>query len=525
MSTRQLAGAWVSAVALALTAGAASGAGVRIIDAVKSGSADAVRAVLKQQVDVNAAEPDGTTALHWAAHGNHLELTQLLLRAGANANAVNRYGVAPLRLAVEAGNAALAEALLQAGADANATLPTGESVLMTAARTGDPATIKALVARGANVNAVEDLQGQTAVMYAALENHAAAVTVLAESGADLNARSKPLKWPEFKFNTGGMIYTLQPVGGWTAAMFAARDGAVAAIRALADAGADLNLQDPDGTTPLILAIVNARFDAAVALLDKGANPNVADNTGMTPLYAAVDMHTLAPLMGRPAPALRDSIDAVEIARELLRRGADANAQLKRPIIGRHTAYQGDGSMGEGTTALARAAKSADAAMIEVLLDGGADPRITQKDGTTVAMIATSARGQRMYAATASVGTPATEEDALAALQLLLNSPLDVNAANANGQTALHNAAARGADTIVRYLVDKGASLDAKDRVGRLPIDMARGAGGGRGRGNAAGEVRQTTVALLNDLMTSKGIPVPPAPSAAPAPAAEAAAQQ
>ena len=141
------------------------------------------------------------------------------------------------------------------------------------------------------------------------------------------------------------------------------------------------------------------------------------------------------------------------------------------------------------------------------------------------MIATSARGQRMYAATASVGTPATEEDALAALQLLLNSPLDVNAANANGQTALHNAAARGADTIVRYLVDKGASLDAKDRVGRLPIDMARGAGGGRGRGNAAGEVRQTTVALLNDLMTSKGIPVPPAPSAAPAPAAEAAAQQ
>jgi ankyrin repeat protein len=526
MRTRQTAGVWLAALTLALTAGAIRSEGVRVIDAVKSGSADAVRAVLKQKVDVNAAEPDGTTALHWAAHGSHLELAQLLVRAGANVNAVNRYGVAPLRLAVENGNAPLAEILLRAGANANAALPTGETVLMTAARTGDPATIKALVARGANVNATEGQQGQTAVMYAALENHAAAVTVLAEAGADLNARSKPLAWPEFKFNTGGMIYTLQPVGGWAAVMYAARDGAVDAVRALATAGADLDVQDPDGTTPLIIAIVNARFDAAVALLEKGANPNVADKMGMTPLYAAVDMHTLSPLMGRPAPPLRDSIDAVEMARTLLRRGANPNAQLLRPIIGRHTAYQGDGSMGEGTTALARAAKSGDAAMIKALLEGGADPRITQKNGTTVAMIATSARGQRVYAATASVGTPATEEDVLASLALLLNTSLDVNAADVNGQTALHNAAIRGSETIVRYLVEKGARLDAKDKPGRLPIDMARGLGGGRGRGNAAaGESRGSTVALLTELMTSKGIPVPAAPNAPASPDAPAPAQQ
>jgi ankyrin repeat protein len=525
MRTRQIAGAWLCAVALALTAGAVGGEGVRVIDAVKTGSADAVRAVLKQKTDVNAAEPDGTTALHWAAHASNLELAQLLMRAGANVNAVNRYGVVPLRLAVEGGNAALVEALLASGANPNATLTTGESVLMTAARTGDPATVKALVARGANVNVAEGLQGQTALMYAALENHAAAVTVLAESGADLNARSKPLTWPEFKFNTGGMIYTLQPVGGWTALMYAARDGAVDAVRALAEAGAGLDLQDPDGTTPLILAIVNARFDTAVALLDKGANPNVADKMGMTPLYAAVDMHTLAPLMGRPAPPLRDSIDAVEIARVLLRRGANPNAQLQRPIIGRHTAYQGDGSLGEGTTALVRAARSGDVAMMKVLLEGGADPRITQKDGTTVAMIATSARGQRVYSGTASVGTPATEEDALEALTLLLNASVDVNAANGNGQTALHNAAARGADAIIRYLVEKGARLDAKDRAGRMPIDLARGGGGGRGRGNAAGEVRESTVALLGELMTGKGIPVPAPPSAPASPAAPAPAQQ
>jgi ankyrin repeat protein len=524
MRTRQLAGAWLAAAALALSNGAAGGEGVRVVDAVKTGSATAVRALLKQKVDVNAAEPDGTTALHWAAHAGNLELTQLLLQAGARVNAVNRYGVAPLRLAVESGNAALAEALLRAGANANATLPSGESVLMTAARAGDPATVKALVASGANVNAAESLQAQTALMFAALENHAAAVRVLAETGADLNARSKPLTWPEFKFNTGGMIYTLQPVGGWTALMYAARNGAIDAVRALADAGAGLDLQDPDGTTPLILAIVNARFDTAAALLDKGANPNVADKTGMTPLYAAVDMHTLAPLMGRPAPPLRDSIDAVEMARVLLRRGANPNAQLQSAIIGRHTAYQGDGSMGAGTTALARAAKSGDVPMMKVLLDGGADPRITQKDGTTVAMIATSARGQRMYAATASVGTPATEEDALEALKLLLDTSIDVNAANTNGQTALHNAAARGADAIVRYLVEKGARLDAKDRQDRMPVDIARG-GGGRGRGNAPAETRETTVALLSELMTSKGIPVPAAPTAPASPAAPAPAQQ
>jgi ankyrin repeat protein len=500
----------LGAVAFALTTTAAGGAGVALVEVAKTGSVQAVTALLKQKADVNAAEADGTTALHWAAYANNLEMARVLLRAGANANAVNRYGVAPLRLAVEAGNAALAEALVKAGANVNATLPSGESILMTAARTGDPATLKLLIGAGANVNATEGTQGQTALMYAALENHASAVRVLVEGGADVNARSKPLEWPEFKFNTGGMIYTLQPVGGWTAAMFAARDGAIDAVRALADTGADLNLADPDGTTPLILAIVNARFDTAVALLEKGADPNRADRTGMTALYAAVDMHTLAPLMGRPAPALRDSIDAVEMARALLRKGANANAQLNKPIIGRHTAFQGDASLGEGSTPLARAAKSGDVTMIKVLLEGGADPRITQKDGTTVAMIAAAARGQRVYSGAASVGTPATEADALDALTVLLGTSVDVNAANANGQTALHNAAARGADSLVKLLVENGARLDAKDRLGRLPIDMARG-GGGRGRGNAAAQVHESTAALLRDAMTSRGIAVPPPP--------------
>jgi ankyrin repeat protein len=232
------------------------------------------------------------------------------------------------------------------------------------------------------------------------------------------------------------------------------------------------------------------------------------------------------MMGRPAPALRDSIDAVEMARILLRKGANPNLQLKQPIIGRHTAFQGDASLGEGSTALARAAKSGDAPMIKALLDGGADPRITQKDGTTVAMIAATGRGQRSYAGKDSVGTPATDADSLAALTLLLGTALDINAANANGQTALHSAAARGSDALVRLLIEKGARLDAKDRLGRLPIDMARGAGGGgRGRGNAAGQVHESTTALLTEAMTNRGLPIPPPPARPAGPPAQDAAQQ
>ena len=129
-------------------------------------------------------------------------------------------------------------------------------------------------------------------------------------------------------------------------MCAAREGAIDAVRALADAGADLNLADPDGTTPLIPAIVNAKFDTAVALLDKGANPNAVDNMGMSALTCG-DRHAHAVADDGPSgTADASSIDAVELARALLKKkGANPNLQLKRPIIGRHTSFQGDGQLG------------------------------------------------------------------------------------------------------------------------------------------------------------------------------------
>src|SRR5262249_31086523 len=155
----------------------------------------------------------------------------------------------------------------------------GETVLMTAARTGNPAVIRALVGAGAKVDAAEGWQGQTALMWAASQNNAAAVKMLVELGADKNAKSKLLSFPEFKFETSGMVVTVLPRGGWTPLMYAARDGATDAITTLADERADLNVQDPDGTTALMLAIINAHFDTAALLIEKGANPNIVDSTG------------------------------------------------------------------------------------------------------------------------------------------------------------------------------------------------------------------------------------------------------
>ncbi|HEY1303264.1 MAG TPA: ankyrin repeat domain-containing protein [Vicinamibacterales bacterium] len=496
---------WIVVVA-AVVGLTAAGNTSPLIEAIKSGNVASVRALIKQHVDVNAALPDGTTALHWAVDANASEMAQLLIAAGAKANAANRYGVTPLTLAATNGNAALVEALLKAGAKPNVTVGEGETILMTAARTGNVATIKALVAHDADVNAAEQWQGETALMYAAIENHADAVKLLVELGANVNARSKKLEFPDFVFKTAGMIYAVQPVGSWTPLMYAARDGSIDAARALAASGADLNLVDPDGTTALTLAIINGHFDTAVALLEKGANPNVADKNGMTPLYAAVDMNTIQTVWGRPMPLLEDALDPAGMVRSLLGHGADPNVPLKRPIIGRHTRNTGDPSLSLGTTALARAAKSGDARLMKLLLDGGANPNLTQADLTTAAMIAATGGGQRVYPGSASVSVPATEADSLAAIKLLVEAGVDLDAFNVNGETAIHRAAARGADSIVAYLAEHGARLDQKDRRGRTPLDVAMGLGGGGGRGGPP-QVRKTTADLLRRLMQERGITV------------------
>jgi ankyrin repeat protein len=492
----------------------AAGNSVKLVDAVKQGNRAAVRALITARANVNAAEPDGMTPLHWAVRGDDLQTAQLLIRAGANVKAASRYGITPISLAAQNGNAPLVEMLLVAGADAKSVQPEGETVLMTAARTGNPDVIRMLVSHGADVNAKESWQGQTALMFAAAENNAAAVKTLAGLGAEVNGRSKALTFPEFKFETSGMVVTVLPRGGWTPLMYAARDGAIDAVRELADAKADLNLADPDGTTALMLAIINAHFDTAAALIDRGADPNITDSTGTAALYAAVDMHTLGPMLSRPSPKLVDKLDAADIVKLLIAHGANPNARLKRPIIGRHHTPTGDASLGEGATPLARAAKSNDLVLMRMLFDAGADPRLTLKDRTTVAMIA-AAGGAVVGAYAAAI--PVTEASSLEAIKLCVEHGVDLNAFNTNGQTALHGATARGANSIVQYLADNGAKLDMRDKQGRTPLDVALGIGGATGRrgGGGGGGARgrgatpsETTATLLRELMARNGIAVP-----------------
>ena len=479
-------------LACAASLQAAGGAGTTLIDAVKAGDRAGVRTLLNR-TSVNAVEADGMTALHWAVRADDPVTTQMLIRAGANVSAANRYGITPLSLAATNGNGAIARALLTAGANPNAIGPDGETILMTAARAGSPEVVTALLDRGANVNASENWQGQTALMWAAAENHGAAIKALVAHGADMSARSKELSFPEYRYETNGMAVFQLPKGGWTALMYAARQNAMEAAAALADLHVDLNATTKqEGTTALQIAIINIHYDLANLLIEKGADPNVVDSAGMTALYATVDMRAPAGMLTRPEPKLRDKLDALGLVRSLLAHGANPNVQLKKPIIGRHHNLVGDAALTEGSTALARASKTCDIPVMRALLDAGADATLTLANRTTPAMIA--------------AGGNAPEPKVLEAVTLLVERGVDVNAFNTNGQTVLHNAAQRGHNSVIEFVAGKGAKLDRRDKQGRTALDIALGAGtGGRrqGRPTTAPVVNEKTAALLRELMARK----------------------
>ncbi|MEP7310754.1 MAG: ankyrin repeat domain-containing protein [Acidobacteriota bacterium] len=480
----------------------AGGAEVRLIDAVKAGNRDAVRALLKKPAsanDVNAAEPDGTTALHWAVRADDQDTAQMLLRAGAKANVANRYGVTPISLAAGNANAAIVDLLLAAGADANTSLPHGETVLMTAARSGNPAVVKSLLMHGARVDASEDRLGETALIWAAAHNHPDVVRLLIANGAVVDGRSKALEYAKDRFGLEGVL-TILPRGNWTPLMYAAREGAVDATRALAEAGADLNLTDSEQTPALLRAIVNVHYDVAGVLVEHGADPNLADTSNMAALYAVAEMETIGEIYGRPARRFADKLDGVALLKLLLAHGAKVNAQLRTSTIQKnHT--PGEGTLGNGATPLMRAAKGGDYRIMQALLEAGADPTIRQNNGATALMIA-AGLGRGLGAFQKDVGT---EDDMFRSVKLCLDRYVDPNVANDAGQTALHFAVRTG-DAMVKLLADKGATLDVKDRQGRTPLDYARGVGV-RGRAGGGVPVRDSTAALLSKLLAEQGKPV------------------
>jgi ankyrin repeat protein len=391
----------------------------------------------------------------------------MLLRAGADARRANRYGVTPLQLAAVNGSVPAATMLLEAGANPNAVLPEGETILMTAARTGQPALLELLLDRGADPSAREKWYGETALAWAAAENHADAARVLLQRGADVNVRSAPLDFPRRR--NGQSVLSL---GSWTPLMYAARENALEAGRALVAAKADLDATDPDGATALVIAIINANYDFATFLLDAGANPNVVDKeAAMGPLYAAVDMHRLAIGHGRPNPRPSGTLDVVDVIRRLLDRKADPNARLNAAIFQRHHTM-GDFALAKGATPFMRAAKSGDVEVMKLLLDAGADPTLTMPNKATSLMFA-AGLGWRDGSPLAPSYDQGTPEDAIAAITLLIERGVDVNAASDTGDTALHLAVTnRGAPEIVRYLIARGANLQAQNKRGQTPLAAA-----------------------------------------------------
>src|SRR4030095_9116590 len=377
------------------------------------------------------------------------------------------YGITPMHLAAVNGNADVMRDLLDAGANPNAVLPEGETVLMTAARTGSPAAVTLLLDRAADVNAQDRWYGESALMWAAAQNHSEAVRILIARGAPVDSRSTLQKTANRR--AGQNVLSL---GNWTPLMYAARENALEAGRVLVKGGAGRDLVDPDGATALEIAIINAHYEFAAMLVEAGADPNISDTeAGMGPLYALVDMHRLAVGHGRPNPQPVGLMTAVDLAKKLLEHGADPNGRLKKSIMQRHHTA-GDSTLGEGATPFLRAAKSGDIEMMRALVAGGADPKISMPNGTNALLFA-AGLGWRNGSPAAPSYDQGSDEEAVEAIQFLLGLGLDIHGTNEAGDTALHAAVSgRGSEAIIAFLVAKGADPERKNKRGQTPLSLA-----------------------------------------------------
>jgi len=515
-----------------------------VADAAARGDRETVKSLLKQAADVNAAQGDGMTALHWAAMNGDAELAQMLIFAGANVRATTRLGTyTPLYLASQQGHGSVVQALVKAGSDVKAGTPNGTTPLMVAAASGEVEAVRMLIENGADVNGKDGVRGQTPLIYAAASNRPAVIALLASKGADVKATNKVSDLANLSRESAGFggnpgvpgggapgqdgpaaaaapavrrapmpgvdrNYQLNELinaqGGLTALLYAVRQGYQESTDALLKAGADINQPSAgDKTSPLLMAVINGHFDLAKTLLDKGANPNTFSINGVTPLYGVLNVEW-APkaLYPQPRAHMQQQISYLDLMKHLLDKGADPNARLKMKVWYSGYSFDLSGVDEIGASVFWRAAYASDVAAMRLLVAAGADPNVpTMKpagrarfgdmleqrevvdlSGLPPAPIG----GPSVTALHAAAGVGYGEgfganshrfapTGMLAAVKYLVEEiGADVNAADHEGNTALHHAAARGDNDMILYLVSKGANVKAVDREGRTTVDMANG---------------------------------------------------
>ncbi len=501
--------AWIGllAVAVLATSGVAHAAVSPLADAAEAGDWPRLREMIEAPDDVNAPQPDDTTALHWVSRRDNLPMARLLLEAGADAGATNRYGVAPLTIACTNGNGALVELLLEAGADPDTTLPGGETALMTAARTGRVGPVRALLAHGADLGGrvhgmgrregaganafnrrindptifgFETRAEQTALIWAVAEGHAEVTQLLIEAGADFRSRL---------------------ASGFTPLLLAARNGRLEAVKVLLEAGVDVNRPiDPEpewrhtgygaklrpGATALHVAVENGHLELAAHLLEHGADPRAADPVGYTALHAIPGVRRIPPGDGNPPPEITGSLSSLEFVKLLIESGADPDASLTGPAL------INLGSAVLGPTALLAAVQTADVDLMEVLVEAGADPLLRDQRGGTALMLAGARAG--------------SERDVAEAIEFLLDLGVNVNAVSEHGETAMHAAAYRDRAEPIRVLAARGANPELwnrGNRYGLTPLAIATGYRGPRSfRPQPKAEV------AIREVMAAAGLPVP-----------------
>jgi ankyrin repeat protein len=471
------------AMVLALSAGSLRASELTSLASLaEHGDWASLQSALADDGDVNAAQVDGMTALHWAAWQDDAEVVKLLLDKGAIATAANRYGVTPLSIACENGNAAIVQMLLDAGADANATMEGGETALILASRTGKIEVVRALIAKGAKVDELQ-IKNQSALMWAAHEGHADVVQLLISMGADKDQR----------LGSG-----LNP---W---LLAARQGSPEVIRVLLNEGQDVNEEVPKvgngrggikpGTSALIMAVMNGHFELALELVEAGADPNDM-RTGLSVLHILPEVmnpHNGDGPNGQPAPRGSGRLSSRQFLEKMVQAGADINLRVASAGKPR----KGNINM-EGVTPFFQATRRDDVPMMKLMLELGADPTIANIENCTPLL---AAAGVGILTPDEEVGSA---EEAIEAIDLLLKTGADINAVDINGETALHGTAYKNVPEVAAYLFERGVDvsvLKIKNKHGWTPMHIAEGYRPGNFKPSAA------TVTGLESIMLLAGLP-------------------